>query len=85
MLSIPEKPRRLARRMLALLAAALLAAASFVTLTFAGVPPIWAGVAGAVAGLVTAWWRRRHPCALGAAFAYGPWLYLGAWLAFLSP
>ena len=30
--------------------AALLAAASFVTLTFAGVPPIWAGVAGAVAG-----------------------------------
>lgn len=42
-------------------------------------------VAGAVAGLVTASWRRRHPCALGAAFAYGPWLYLGAWLAFLSP
>lgn len=41
-------------------------------------------VAGAVAGLVTARWRRSHPCALGAAFAYGPWLYLGAWLAFLS-
>lgn len=41
-------------------------------------------VAGAAAGLATARWRRGHPSALGAAFAYGPWLYLGAWLALLT-
>ena len=32
------------------ISAALLAAASFVALTFAGIPPLWAGAAGALAG-----------------------------------
>ncbi|MCA8886144.1 MAG: trimeric intracellular cation channel family protein [Hyphomonadaceae bacterium] len=32
------------------ISAALLSAAGFVALTFAGVPPLWAGVAGSVAG-----------------------------------
>ncbi|MEQ1491562.1 MAG: trimeric intracellular cation channel family protein, partial [Terricaulis sp.] len=32
------------------ISAALLSASGFVALIFAGVPPLWAGVAGAVAG-----------------------------------
>ena len=46
---LAEQPSALLKREITI-SAALLAAASFVTLTFAGVPPIWAGVAGAVAG-----------------------------------
>lgn len=38
---------------------------------------------GALWGLATAAWRRRRPSALGSAFAYGPALWLGAWLALL--
>ncbi len=38
---------------------------------------------GAVWGLATAAWRRRHPNQLGSIFPYGPALWLGAWLAIL--
>ncbi|WP_203569184.1 prepilin peptidase [Aestuariimicrobium ganziense] len=36
---------------------------------------------GAVVGLVTSVVRRRRPHPLGSAFAYGPWLWAGPWLA----
>lgn len=37
-------------------------------------------LAAACWGLVVQLWRRRHPSPLGAAFAYGPGLWLGPWL-----
>lgn len=40
-----------------------------------------AAVVGAVHGLATSWWRRRHPSPFGTAFAYGPALWTGPWLA----
>lgn len=43
-------------------------------------------VLGALVGLATAMYRRRHPSALGSAFAYGPSLIAGAWIVvLLSP
>lgn len=41
-------------------------------------------LAAAVSGLVVLWWRRGHPSALGKAFAYGPGLWLGPYLAVLA-
>lgn len=38
-------------------------------------------IAAALWGLVTMAWRRRRPSPLGKAFAYGPGLWLGPWLA----
>lgn len=39
-----------------------------------------ASIVGALAGLLIAAWRRRHPSALGTAFAYGPALWAGPFL-----
>ena len=38
---------------------------------------------GALAGLAVAWWRRRHPSALGTAFPYGPALWAGPFVGLL--
>jgi uncharacterized membrane protein YeiH len=46
---LAEQPSALLRREITI-SAALLAAAGFVALTFAGISPVWAGVAGVVAG-----------------------------------
>jgi uncharacterized membrane protein YeiH len=46
---LAEQPSALLKREITI-SAALLAAAGFVTLTYVGVPPLWAGVLGAVAG-----------------------------------
>jgi uncharacterized membrane protein YeiH len=46
---LAAQPSALLKREITI-SAALLAAAGFVALTLAGVPPLWAGVAGAVAG-----------------------------------
>jgi uncharacterized membrane protein YeiH len=46
---LAEQPSALLKREITI-SAALLAAAGFVTLTYAGVPPVWAGGIGAVAG-----------------------------------
>lgn len=40
-------------------------------------------VLGALMGIGVHLWRRRRPSALGAAFAYGPALWLGAWAGVL--
>lgn len=36
---------------------------------------------GVATGLVTIWWRRRHPSRFGTAFAYGPAMWTGCWVA----
>lgn len=41
-------------------------------------------VLGAVGGIAVRLWRRRRPSALGTAFAYGPALWLGAWVGLLA-
>ncbi len=46
---LAEQPSALLKREITI-SAALLSAAGFVALTFAGVPPVWAGVVGALAG-----------------------------------
>jgi uncharacterized membrane protein YeiH len=46
---LAEQPSALLKREITI-SAALLSAAGFVALTLAAVPPVWAGVAGAVAG-----------------------------------
>jgi len=46
---LAEQPSALLKREITI-SAALLAAAAFVGLTFAGVPAVWAGIAGALAG-----------------------------------
>ncbi|GAA1388005.1 A24 family peptidase [Luteococcus peritonei] len=38
---------------------------------------------GAVWGLASQAWRRRHPSPLGQAFPYGPALWLGLWASLL--
>lgn len=40
-----------------------------------------ASIAAVIWGLITMLWRRYRPSPLGSAFAYGPGLWLGPWLA----
>ncbi len=42
---------------------------------------LFTGALGVLLGLGTTWWRRRHPSRFGSAFAYGPAMWAGCWLA----
>lgn len=56
-------------------------AAESMTLWFTGL--LFGSFVGALAGAAVGLWRRGHRSALGTAFAYGPSLWLGPWLALL--
>lgn len=65
------------------LVAVLAAAASAVSLSTWWTGLLLGTLLGAVWGVAVTISRRRRPSALGAAFAYGPALFLGAWLGLL--
>lgn len=62
----------------------IVAPAAAISVELAWASLLFGSLVGVAVGLATICWRRRRPSPLGAAFAYGPALWLGPWFALLG-